>query len=455
MKTALVLAGHGSHITPSTAGVVWKHVDALRAMGVADEITAAFWKEMPSFHSVIHSLNAEDITIVPLFTAQGYFTRTVIPAEMGLDGAITRRDGRTLRYTRTLSEHPYLASIVRRRIEDTLNSAHLRGSETAVAVIGHGTARNAESRNATESQASAIREAGVVAEVVAVYLDDTPAIPEIYSLTHAHNIIAVPYFLAPGSHTTLDVPRALGLPVGESVGSVQGRTVYYTPPVGTEESLREVILELAREDGQTLKHLSERTKPAEADCTSVGADSAWRCFPAAGRERILREVEQKGEVIFGQLRLTRTEVTFDGDTGPYETLDNPAALRAWVRENPFRPLATSDDLPRGWRVQVTSPEMLHAVIETVYPGIVGQWDAMRSGLPIKQSLDEVATRQTGMFRRLAGFHKAEKIVAQVCDHCALYPAWQSGAVRTGKIPCPEPCNFWMSRVLGAGREADE
>src|SRR5262245_48052676 len=121
MTTALVLAGHGSHITPSTAGVVWKHVDALRALGVADEITAAFWKEMPSFHGVIHSLPADDITIVPLFTAQGYFTRTVIPAEMGLEGVITQRAGRTLRYARTLSEHPYLAAIVRRRVEDTLD----------------------------------------------------------------------------------------------------------------------------------------------------------------------------------------------------------------------------------------------------------------------------------------------------------------------------------------------
>src|SRR5215813_8298367 len=111
MTTALILAGHGSHISPSTAGIIWQRVDELRALGVADEITAAFWKEMPSFHGVIHSLNADDITIVPLFTAQGYFTRTVIPAEMGLDGAITRRDGRTLRYTRTLGEHPYLGFV--------------------------------------------------------------------------------------------------------------------------------------------------------------------------------------------------------------------------------------------------------------------------------------------------------------------------------------------------------
>src|SRR3954452_2873879 len=122
MTTALVLAGHGSHITPSTAGVVWKHVDRLRAMGVADEVTAAFWKEMPSFHAVLDTLESDDITIVPLFTAQGYFTQTVIPMEMGLEGPITRRGGRTIRYTRTLNEHPYLSTVVQRRIDDALQN---------------------------------------------------------------------------------------------------------------------------------------------------------------------------------------------------------------------------------------------------------------------------------------------------------------------------------------------
>jgi hypothetical protein len=85
-RTALVLAGHGSHISAETAGVVWRYVDRLREMGVADEVTAAFWKEMPSFHTVLDMLEAADITIVSMFTAQGYFTETVIPVEMGLSG---------------------------------------------------------------------------------------------------------------------------------------------------------------------------------------------------------------------------------------------------------------------------------------------------------------------------------------------------------------------------------
>src|SRR5579859_1734182 len=206
MTTALILAGHGSHISPKTAGLVWRHVDSLRAMGVADEITATFWKELPSFHRVINSISATDITIIPLFTAQGYFTRTVIPSEMGLSGPLTILKGRTIRYARTLSEHPYLSQVVDRRVQHAVRDRSFAPEQTAIAIIGHSTQRMPESREATEAQVARLRKSGISAEVVAVYLDDDPRIPDVYRLTSAPNLIAVPYFLALGSHTTLDVP---------------------------------------------------------------------------------------------------------------------------------------------------------------------------------------------------------------------------------------------------------
>ena len=176
MSRTALLAGHGSHISPETAGIVWEQVDKLRALGIADEVTAAFWKETPSFHGVIDTLAADDITILPLFTAQGYFTQTVIPAEMGLNGRVTKRGGRVIRYAPTLSEHPYLADVVSRRLEAAMQALDSTPETTAVAVIGHSTRRNRESRLATEAQAERIRASGIAAEVQAVYLDDQPGI---------------------------------------------------------------------------------------------------------------------------------------------------------------------------------------------------------------------------------------------------------------------------------------
>ncbi len=436
MTTALVVAGHGSHISPQTAGIVWQNVDALRMAGVADEITAAFWKESPSFHSVLDTLTASDITVVPLFTAQGYFTRTVIPAEMGLEGSVTRRDGRVLRYARTLSEHPYLAQVVQQRVHDALQVCGARSDQAAVAIIGHSTRRNPDSRKATEAQVDLVRRAGLVAEVVAVYLDDSPGIAEVYDLTSVPYLIAVPCFLALGSHTTIDVPDKLGLAPGQKMGRVRDRVVIYTPPVGIEQALRDVIMELARDAGAPLRE----PQPG----------SAWDCFPAAGRDDLIAAVQRAGPLTFGQLLLTPSEVRpVSAGDGEISKLSDPAALRARVREHPFRPLATADNLPVGWRIPITRPDMLHAVVETVYPGAAAHWSAHKHGILTVEPLESTAARQTGMYQALAALDpmKQAEVAAHVCGHCVRHPTWHHGETPAGAIPCPEVCNVWMSAAL--------
>lgn len=434
MTTALVLAGHGSHISPNTGGVVWDVVDQLRAWGVTDEVTAAFWKETPSFHGVLDTLISDDVTIVPLFTARGYFTQTVIPAEMGLRSNITLLNGRVLRYARTLGEHPYLSGIVRKRVEDALEQFGLDAERTAVAVIGHGTKRSVESRAAAEEQAAMLRASSLVAEVISVYLDDEPSIPDAYRLTSAPHLIAVPYFVASGSHTMLDLPGELGLRPQQTVGEVQGRSVYYTPPVGADDTLCDLALDLAREAGAPLY--------SPQDC------SPWDTFPAAGRDALVEEVMTNDSVQFGQLSLTPSAAQVLGDQQPTIALNNPANLRAKVREQPFRPLPTTRDLSGGWHVEIHDPSVLHAVVETVYPGAVADWAANRRGAFRSTGLANLAARQTGMFRQLETLEgaKQSRLVADVCGNCVRHPTWFHGASPADVIPCAEPCNTWMSKA---------
>ncbi len=466
MTTALILAGHGSHISPNTAGLVWTLVDQLRAMNVADEVTAAFWKEMPSFHTVFDSLSATDITVVPLFTAQGYFTQTVIPAEMGLTGAVTLRDGKTIRYTRTLSEHPYLAQMARQRVEDALKN--ISAESTAVAVIGHSTRRNPESRKATEAQAEAIRALGLVDEVVAVYLDDSPAIADVYTMTTAPNIIAVPYFLAAGSHTMIDVPRELGfdpLPSEQDLAAgisrfINGREVIYTQPVGIGDDLRDAILELAREAGAPLK------PPCEG--------SVWDCFPK-GHYQVKKRKDGLGQrdlfldwanrsktgrpAIWGQLWITRDDVRHfaDRDVDSTQRIDNPAELRRVIRENPFRPLATSDDLPRGWHVPVGEIP-IYAIFETIYPGVFASFLSRLAHIQngtshesLRTVFAETLARQIGQYRQLETLTENQKqaVVEHVCGKCVLHPLWFQPQSAAPKMPCHEPCNFWLSAAMKA------
>ncbi|PJF39927.1 MAG: hypothetical protein CUN54_07250 [Phototrophicales bacterium] len=432
MTTALILAGHGSHISPNTAGLVWQYVDILRSWGVADEITACFWKEAPFFSCVLDTVEADEIVIVPMFTAQGYFTQTVIPAEMCLDGAVTHRDGRTIRYSQTLGDHPYLAQVVRQRVEDVLATKRLDPDEVAVAVIGHGTLRNRNSRDATRQQADELRKINFVAEVVDVYLDDVPFISDVYQLTQSAYLIAVPFFLAPGSHVTEDVPRALGLQVGQSSAAIQGRCVYYTPPVGTDESIVELILELAGRTGLPFA----RTK-----------SNSWNCFPKVGCDEFIETVAQTGELIFGQLRLSLEQVCpADVVEAHLQRIDTPAQLRTHLRDNPFRPLATSDDLPHDWFVPITAPAMLHGIVETVYPGAVADWAANHQRQFVSVPLEETLSRQVGMFQTLSRLNEKQiqHNIDKICDRCVRHPTWHFGETSLEQIPCKEACNFWMS-----------
>lgn len=438
-RVALVLAGHGSHISAETAGVVWGYVDRLRRMGVADEVTACFWKEQPAFSHVLESVAADEVVVVPVFTAQGYFTRDVLPAEMGLEGALTRRGKRRIHLTPTVGEHHLLDAIVDSRLCDTIAKFGLQPGRTAAAIIGHGTPRNRNSRAAARAQAERLRALGWLKEVAAVYLDDEPAIPTVYRDTRSPNIIALPYFLAEGSHVTRDVPRALGLSGGHEPQTVNGRRVHYCEPVGTDETICDVILELARDTGLAFG----RREHADA----------WSGFPTAGKDALVSALKRERIMRFGQVMLSRERAWGNGESDDSRAFTSPAALRAHLRNAPFRPLATSGDLPGGWQVDLATPEQAHAVLETVYPGLVAAWAAQHNGSLAPESLESVSKRQVGIFQdiHLLAQQQIGRAVEQVCGDCVCHPTWWRRTNSDGAgLPCRAACNLWLSKAQKTG-----
>jgi sirohydrochlorin cobaltochelatase len=441
LRSGLILAGHGSHISPETAGLVWRIVDQLRSLGAADEITAAFWKEQPAFHDVLRTIDADQITVVPLFTTRGFFTQAVIPAEMGLSGPLTLRGGQTILYTRTLSETPYLAAVVKRRITAILAEQQIDPGRCGVVLIGHSTRRNAESRLATEAQAAQIRSLGLVAEVTAVYLDDEPPIRAMYERTTSPTLIAVPFFLAAGSHVTMDVPDEIGLPRGVASGSINGRQVWYTGPVGSEADLVQAVWALTDESG---------TKRSQAE-----SSTAWSGFPTVGQTDLFEAVQGAGILVFGDLTLTPEQVRVTGipspdaravgtDAGP-----TPDVLRTAARMggNTFRPLASQQGLHLPWTLDYTGAALLHAIVETIYPGAVADWALHRQAERYRSTLMQTIERQVGQFRQLAALPETriQALVSDVCGDCIRHPAWHDGS--STPIPCFEPCNLWLSAAL--------
>jgi sirohydrochlorin cobaltochelatase len=435
--TAIILLGHGSHRSPETADAVWRQVDRLRADAAADEVAAAFWKEQPGFHSVLATVAAARVVVLPLFAADGFFTRQVIPTALGLPPGLSERDGRTFFCCAPIGTHPSMHALACTRIRAALRDADVRPADAAVTVIGHGTRRQSSTQDSARTAAAAISAAGLAAEVVPLFLEGDPNVRDWRSHTEAPTVLCLPFFVAMGQHADADVSAALGLSPGQRSRSDGDRQVHHLAAIGSGRDLDDGIDAALRASG-----LLCAGEPA-------GDGSVWNGMPAAGREQLWATVNAGRLLAFGDLQLA-ADVVRTGD-GAAE-FHSPAALRDHLRRAPFRPLASARDLPHGWRCRAGDASRLHAIVETVYPGAVAAW-AGAAEPPV--SLADFCARQVGDYQRLTQLDAAteSQLVTDVCGGCVLAPAW-AGATADG-IPCRAPCDWWLSAALATSTRSAE
>lgn len=419
--TALVIAAHGSHYHAGTAQPAWAITDTIRQSGLFDEVTAAFWKEQPSLGTVLENLNAQVVTVVPLFASEGYFSQAVLPAEL------QPRPDQQITITPAIGPHPTLTTIVSRRIASAL--ATISSQQVSIVVVGHGTPRHPNSTNATEHQATRLRESGDFGEVLTAYLDEEPRIGDVYTMVNFPTVVVVPFFIAEGLHTQDDIPAALGLePPYYDPQTVQGHCVIYTPPVGLEVELYQVVLALAGKNPDT---------PLNG--------SVWDAIPIS--TNLLQVVEQTevGEVWLGHADYLCHKD--DQHTPPHRliNLETPSAIRDYLRVDAtgkFRPLASTRTLRHGWRSAATEPTRRAAILETIYPALGA------SGSP--RSVGQVAARQQGKYRpvRQLNAQQIEALVDTHCQQCIRHPHWHTTAHATPSSPlCLEPCSIWLEAAI--------
>jgi sirohydrochlorin cobaltochelatase len=243
MSSALVLAGHGSHLNGNSSDPCWANASSLRAAGEFDEVRVGLWKEEPSLSRVLDGCEADVVTVVPMFISAGYFTNTVVPREMGLDGPETRRGNQVIRYTAPLGAHPAFAGVIVERAREAG-----AGRTDAIAVLGHGTRRDTGSEKNVFRMADLVRSRGLFSEVAAVFLDQEPNMLQVLDILASRVVVVVPLFIGDGWHVGQTIPEDLALDGPET--RREGRVVRYTPPAGTHPSMAGVILELAREGGR-------------------------------------------------------------------------------------------------------------------------------------------------------------------------------------------------------------
>jgi sirohydrochlorin cobaltochelatase len=293
---ALLLVAHGSRQNADSCAPALQHAAALRQRGGFGQVGVAFCRQPPLIRDVLPTLRARRLFVVPLFIGEGYFTQEFIPRELGLAGDAPgggpragRRGAQTLHYCEPVGTHASMIDVLLARAADTLRQYPLpelsphpwplpgrpAGGRTAAGgsppgsvaeadvtlfLAGHGTHRNENSRTTIERHAACLRARRRYAAVHAVFLEEPPRIPDCYSLASTRYLVVVPCFISDGLHTTEDIPELLGgdpevlrarrargeWPWRNPTGK-RGGWVWYTPSIGSEPHLPDVILERVRE----------------------------------------------------------------------------------------------------------------------------------------------------------------------------------------------------------------
>lgn len=254
---SLIIIGHGSHLSADSSAPVYRHAQAIRRLGVFEEVRECFWKEEPSMREIFDLVEAETIYVVPLFISEGYFTEEVIPRELGLEGpapSVTRREGRTIHYCSPVGTHPWMTRMILQRAEESAGLTDEEARKAGLIIIGHGTERNSNSAEVIYRVTQEARQAGVFGRVETGFLDQEPGVDDVLAGMADRQVVLVPFFIAEGWHTQETIPDDLGLnrPAVSTVTEVEGRLVHYSAPVGTFPEVADIVLQRAREAGAVI-----------------------------------------------------------------------------------------------------------------------------------------------------------------------------------------------------------
>jgi sirohydrochlorin cobaltochelatase len=268
---ALFIVAHGSTVNPDSSAPTLAHAGEIRRREIFANVGCAFWKEEPSLRDALFLFDPESIRevfVVPNFISEGYFTQTVVPRELKLNGPITERsNGQLWKYCEPVGNHPMMTELLLKRAREVAASAD--PAETSLLIVAHGTDLNENSAVAAKREAEKILALGKYAAVLNVYMEEPPLVSDWRKLTKTRNVVVVPFFISDGLHSYEDIPVLLGIkqrrlpsrreqPNGR-LGSrpslkeifrsnpykIANRSLFYAPSIGTDPGFADIILEQA------------------------------------------------------------------------------------------------------------------------------------------------------------------------------------------------------------------
>ncbi len=260
--SALLIVGHGSTVNPDSSAPTLAHAAEIRHRKVFFDVECAFWKEEPSLRDALFLFDPEEVRavyVVPNFISEGYFTQTVIPRELELNGRLTKRSsGQIWKYCEPVGNHSMMTELLLKRAGEAAQDAN--PAQTTLLIVAHGTDLNENSAVAAKREAEKIRRLGKYADVLNVYMEEPPLVSGWKKLTGTPHVVVVPFFISDGLHSYQDIPMLIGIANGRSTtGSpaergeifkrnpykIDSRSLFYASAIGTDPGFADIIIEQA------------------------------------------------------------------------------------------------------------------------------------------------------------------------------------------------------------------
>jgi len=124
-------------------------------------------------------------------------------------------------------------------------------SDAALLLLGHGTTQNENSAAPTYQHAAELRRRGIFAEVREAFWKQEPQVKQVLASISTPRVFIVPLFISEGYFSEDVIPHELGFSLSDDTASRLthhgSRITHYCKPIGTHDSMTNVLLARARE----------------------------------------------------------------------------------------------------------------------------------------------------------------------------------------------------------------
>ena len=244
MKTAILLIAHGAKESEGRDSASRNRVPLMEATGM--DVYLAYLHLEPSVRDTVRKMmddGVDRIIAVPLFVFPGFLPDVTVRKAVGLEpradaGVAREGDGCVgMVFTGTFGDHPLMEEM----LLDVCSGYDAKPEDTSVILVFHGNRNGSGTENVDRCSGYL---SGRGYEVISAYNEfQSPTVEEaVGSLSgKGRDILVIPMFVSPGSHTTSDIPDKLGLDGSDTRDLGDGHVLRYAPEIGMHPRIADIL----------------------------------------------------------------------------------------------------------------------------------------------------------------------------------------------------------------------